>query len=164
MSGCLQNRASAGGMAGFDWLFAAVPLMSAVFLERLFVKSSVYMGITPNPCAVAAEWLKFNRCWADITPPGVTSLQCRVPRCGNLNLVGAAAKAGRPCLQGSSHCIMVDSRLVKLQSLAQQPWIQKASRGYCTAPIWPTRLAGTTPAFCAVLRELAALSHFRISK
>ena len=65
-------------MAGFDWLFAAVPLMSAVFLERLFVKSSVYMGITPNPCAVVAEWLKFNRCWADITPPGVTSLQCRV--------------------------------------------------------------------------------------
>ena len=44
LSGCLQNRVSALGMAGFDLLFAAMLLRSEVFLERLFVKSSVYMG------------------------------------------------------------------------------------------------------------------------
>ena len=52
LSGCLQNRACACGMAGFDWLFAAMPLRSEVLLERLFVKSSVYMGIGWFCCAM----------------------------------------------------------------------------------------------------------------
>ena len=36
-----------------------------------------------NACALA-ERLKSNCCWADITPPGVTSLPCRVPGLGRL--------------------------------------------------------------------------------
>ena len=44
-SDCLQNRELACEMAGLDWLLAAMPLRSEVFLGPLFEKSSVDMGI-----------------------------------------------------------------------------------------------------------------------